>query len=185
MTIQQRGKTICFIDDQNVFHGQQSAGWRIDWQRFVHFFNRDGNELWQVYYFAGEKEDQSVGEENFFQYLREQMRWEVATYPLGRRTVKCLGCGESHSYLAEKGVDVGLAIKMLTLAINKAFETAILVSGDRDYLETVQFIKGLGLRVEVVSWKDGLSDALAAESSAPVIYLDKLKKQIGRSAPKS
>jgi uncharacterized LabA/DUF88 family protein len=69
---------------------------------------------------------------------------------------------------------------MLTLGINKAYDTAILISGDRDYLETVQFIKGLGLRVEIISWSDGLSDALAAESSAPVVYLDDLKKQIGK-----
>lgn len=175
-----RGKTICFIDDQNVFHGQQTKGWRIDWQKFIKFLERNGDEIWQVYYFAGEKENQSEDEGNFFNYLKEQMRWEITTYPLGRRSVTCINCGETHTYLAEKGVDVGLAIKMLTLGINKAYETAVLVSGDRDYLETVQFIKNLGLRVEVVSWKEGLSDALATESSAPVVYLDDLKKQISR-----
>jgi uncharacterized LabA/DUF88 family protein len=175
-----RGKTICFIDDQNVFHGQRDNEWRIDWQRFVKFLSQDNEEIWQVYYFAGEKENQSDGEANYFRFLKEEMRWEIATYPLGRRTIKCVNSGESHTHLAEKGVDVGLAIKMLTLGINKAYDTAILISGDRDYLETVKFIKGLGLRVEVISWSDGLSDALAAESSAPVVYLDDLKNQIGK-----
>ncbi|HEX9927394.1 MAG TPA: NYN domain-containing protein [Pyrinomonadaceae bacterium] len=175
-----RGKTICFIDDQNVFHGQRDNGWRIDWQRFIKYLSQNDEEVWQVYYFGGEKENQSDGEANYFQFLKEEMRWEVVTYPLGKRTIRCLNCGESHTYLAEKGVDVGLATKMLTLGINKAYDTAILISGDRDYLETVQFIKGLGLRVEIISWNDGLSDALAAESSAPVVYLDDLKKQIGK-----
>lgn len=173
-----RGKTICFIDDQNALHGQRSNGWRIDWQKFVQHFSNENEEIWQVYYFGGEKENQSEGEANYFQFLKEQMRWEVTTYPLGKRTVKCVNCGESHTHLAEKGVDVGLAIKMLTLGINRAYDTAILISGDRDYLETVQFVKGLGLRVEVISWRDGMSDALAAESSAPVVYLDDLKDKI-------
>ena len=175
-----RGKTICFIDDQNVFHGQRVNGWRIDWQKFIEFLSRNEDEIWQVYYFGGEKENPTDGELGYFQFLKEEMRWEIATYPLGKRTVHCLNCGDSHTYLAEKGVDVGLAIKMLTLGINKAFDTAILISGDRDYLETVRFVKSLGLRVEVIAWRDGLSDALQAESSAPVVYLDDLKKEIGK-----
>lgn len=173
-----RGKTICFIDDQNIFHGQRGNGWRIDWHKLINFLSPGDEEIWQVYYFGGEREDQSEGESNYFQFLKEQMRWEVSTYPLGKKTIRCINCGESHTHLAEKGVDVGLATKMLTLGINKAYETAILISGDRDYLETVQFIKGLGLRVEIISWKDGLSEALAAESSAPIVFLDKLKDQI-------
>ena len=78
----------------------------------------------------------------------------------------------------EKGVDVGLAIKMLTLGINRAYETAILVAGDRDYLETVQFLKGLGLRVEIIAWRKGLSSDLAAEASEPVTYLDDLRGKL-------
>ncbi|HZH34762.1 MAG TPA: NYN domain-containing protein [Pyrinomonadaceae bacterium] len=176
---QTRGKTICFIDDQNVYHGQRDNGWRIDWQKFIKLIEQDGDELWQVYYFGGEKENQSEGEANYYNFLKEKLRWEIYTYPLGKRTVSCVNCNHTHTLLAEKGVDVGLAIKMLTLGINKAYETAILVSGDRDYLEAVQFVKGLGLRVEVVSWRDGLSDALSAESSAPVVYFDDLEKKIG------
>lgn len=175
-----RGKTICFIDAQNVFHGQRENGWRIDWEKFVKYFSYNGEELWQVYYFAGEKEDLNDGEANFLQFLREKMRWEVCTYPLGRRTVSCSKCGYTQTVAAEKGVDVGLAIKMLTLGINRAYETAILVSGDRDYLEAVDFVKSLGLRVEVVSWRDGLSKDLASESSTPVLILDDLQKHIGK-----
>jgi uncharacterized LabA/DUF88 family protein len=64
------------------------------------------------------------------------------------------------------------------LAVNQAYDTAILVSGDRDYIETVQHIKSRGMRVEVISWRAGLSNDLEAESSAPVVYLDDLRKQL-------
>jgi uncharacterized LabA/DUF88 family protein len=174
-----RGKTICFIDNANIFHGQQDAGWRIDWRRFADHLEREG-EIWQTYFFASTNNPPRAEETNFYQFLKEQLRWEVVLYPLGKRTVCCGACNHSEVLPAEKGVDVGLATKMLMLGINQAFETAILVAGDRDYLETVKYIKGMGLRVEVIAWRDNLSDVLATESSAPVVYLEEIERQIKR-----
>ena len=174
-----RGKTICFIDNANIFHGQQDSGWRIDWERFLKHLEQD-ESIWQTYFFASETDPPREGASSFYQFLKEQLRWEVVVYPLGKKTLKCDNCDHTHTTLVEKGVDIGLATKMLMLAMNQAFETAILVSGDRDYLETVKYIKGMGLRVEVISWRAGLSDALESESSAPVIYLDRLNEQIQR-----
>ncbi|HEV2763204.1 MAG TPA: NYN domain-containing protein [Pyrinomonadaceae bacterium] len=172
-----RGKTICFIDNANIFHGQQDAGWRIDWRKFVEHLARDG-EVWQTYFFASVANPPRPEEEAFFDFLKEQLRWEVMAYSLGKRTVCCTNCRFTETVPAEKGVDVGLATKMLMLGMNQAYETAVLVAGDRDYLETVVFLKGLGLRVEVVAWRDNLSDLLASESSAPVLYHDTLKAEI-------
>jgi uncharacterized LabA/DUF88 family protein len=171
-----RGKTICFIDNANIYHGQVD-NWRIDWQRFIAFLQQNG-EVWQTYFFASETDPPSDSATAFYQFLKEEMRWEVVLYPLGKKTMRCNECGHEHTTYAEKGVDVGLATKMLMLAVNQAYETAILVSGDRDYVETVQHIKGRGLRVEVISWRAGLSSDLEAESSAPVVYLDDLRNQI-------
>jgi uncharacterized LabA/DUF88 family protein len=174
-----RGKTICFIDNANVFHGQQESGWRIDWQKFGRFLDRDG-EIWQTYFFASENDPPLAGETAFYDFLKEKLRWEISIYTLGRKTFQCESCNHKHVVPAEKGVDVGLAIKMLMLGVNQAYDTAVLVAGDRDYLEAVQFVKGLGKRVEVIAWRNGLSDALAAESSSPIIYLDDLKDEVLR-----
>ncbi|HKY05888.1 MAG TPA: NYN domain-containing protein [Blastocatellia bacterium] len=171
-----RGKTICFIDNANIYHGQRS-GWRIDWERFQKYLERDG-EVWQVYFFASYLEPMRPEEEGFFQFLKEDLRWEVVLYTLGKKTVTCNNCDHTVTHPTEKGVDVGLATKMLMLAMNQAYETAMLVAGDRDYLETVKFVKGLGLRVEIISWREGLSNDLAAESSAPVIHIDDLRSEV-------
>lgn len=172
-----RGKTICFIDNANIYYGQAENNWRIDWEKFIRFLEEQG-ETWQTYFFASETDPPSDGATAFYQFLRENLRWEVILYPLGKRTVRCNDCGHEHTSRAEKGVDVGLATKMLMLAVNQAYETAILVSGDRDYVETVKHIKGRGLRVEVIAWRAGLAADLEAESSAPVVYLDDLREQI-------
>jgi uncharacterized LabA/DUF88 family protein len=172
-----RGKTICFIDNANIFHGQQDAGWRIDWEKFAQYLDGDG-EIWQTYFFASEHDPPQSSETSFYSFLKEQLRWEVVLYSLGRKTTSCSRCGHTETSLAEKGVDVGLATRMMILAINQAYETAILVAGDRDYLETVKYIKGLGLRVEVIAWRGNTSDELADESSEHVIYLEELRKKI-------
>jgi uncharacterized LabA/DUF88 family protein len=172
-----RGKTICFIDNSNIFHGQQAVGWRIDWQKFQTKMEEDGS-VWQTYFFASENDPPRALQTSFYRNLKTQLRWEVVLYDLGRKTVNCNGCGHKEVVPTEKGVDVGLATKMLMLAFNKAYETAILVAGDKDFLETVRFIKNLGLRVEVVSWRGGTSPDLAAESSAPVKYLDDMQSSI-------
>jgi uncharacterized LabA/DUF88 family protein len=174
-----RGKAICFIDNANIFYGQQDSGWRIDWQKFLKHLERE-DQIWQVYFFASEQDPPREEATAFYQFLKEQLRWEVILYPLGKRTVKCLQCDHVATVPAEKGVDVGLATKMLMLAMNQAYDTAILVSGDRDYLETVKYVKGMGLRVEVVSWRVNLSDDLAAESSAPVLHFESIRQHVER-----
>jgi len=110
--------------------------------------------------------------------LKQDLHFETIVLPLGRKTVRCGKCGDGRTTYIEKGVDVALATKLLVLANNRAFDTAILLSGDKDYLETVKAVKALGLRVEIVSWRASLSHELADESSAEVIYLDDLRDAI-------
>jgi hypothetical protein len=54
------------------------------------------------------------------------------------------------------------------------------VAGDKDFLETVKFIKNLGMRVEILSWRGSMSPELATESSASVKYLDDFRADIER-----
>jgi uncharacterized LabA/DUF88 family protein len=172
-----RGKTICFIDNSNIFGGQQASGWRIDWARFQQYLEQNG-QVWQVHLFASEQDPPRAIQTNFYRFLKDQLHWEIHLYELGRKSHTCSRCDNNDVTSAEKGVDVGLATKMMVLGVNKAYETAILVAGDRDYLETVKFVKNLGLRVEIISWKGALAPALESESSSSVVLLDSLRGQI-------
>lgn len=175
----QRGKTICFVDNSNVFGGQRASDWRIDWQKLATHIDTNG-PVWQTFFFASEQDPPRAIQTDFYRFLKEQLRWEICLYELGQKTQKCSACGNRERLPAEKGVDVGLATKMLILGFSKAYETAILVSGDKDYLETVKFVKNLGLRVEIISWSASLSPDLRVESSVPVVLLDNLRAQIER-----
>jgi len=54
----------------------------------------------------------------------------------------------------EKGVDVALATDMLSLAIEGAYDVAILVSGDYDYHKAVEAIKKRNLYVEIAYFRN-------------------------------
>jgi len=177
-----RGRTIVFIDNSNVFSGQLNAGWRLDARKLKDYLERSG-KLWQVFFFASVTDPPRYQQTGFYEMLRRDLRWEVELFLLGRKTTKCTQCGHVKQVPVEKGVDVAVATKMLTLAHNRAFDTAVLVSGDKDYLQTVRGVKSLGLRVEIVSWRISLSRDLAVESSGPVIYLEDIRAEIERTAP--
>lgn len=166
-----------YFDNSNIFKAQQTSGWRIDAEKMMARLSRDG-EIWQTYFFAAVNDPPRYSQTAFYRRLKEKLRWETIIFPLGSRTTRCWDCGATRRVHTEKGVDVAIATKMLTHAIVRAFESAILVSGDKDYLETVRTVKNFGLRVEIVSFRASLSGELAAESSAPVVFLDDLRSEI-------
>jgi len=177
-----RGKTIMFVDNSNIFHGSRQAGWRVDAKKLVAKLEQAG-PIWQTFFFAAVSDPPRYSQTNFYKMLKTELHFEMTVLPLGHKTVSCKKCGDHRHVYTEKGIDVGLSTKLLLLAHNRAFETAILLSGDKDYLETVQAVKNMGLRVEIVSWRQSLSKDLAEESSSGVIFLDDLKNEIAMTTP--
>lgn len=176
-----RGKTIMFIDNSNIFHGSRLAGWRIDIKKLHAKLEADG-PIWQTFFFAAVSDPPRYNQTGFYKMLKNDLHYETTVFPLGNKTIRCKKCGDKRHSYTEKGIDVALATTMLVLANNRAFETAILMSGDKDYLETVKAVKQLGMRVEIVSWKNSLSQELGKESSRNVILLDDLKADIEKAA---
>ncbi len=177
-----RGKTIMFFDNSNIFHGQKREGWRIDAEKLMAKLETAG-PIWQVHFFAAVTDPPRFAQTNFYRMLKERLHWETNIFSLGSRTLRCDSCGNTRRTYVEKGVDVAVASRMLTLAMNRAYETAILCSGDKDYLETVRFVKSLGLRVEIVSFRRSLSHDLENESSSPVVFLDDVHADIELAIP--
>ncbi len=172
-----RGRTILYFDNSNIFRGQLDVRWRIDAQKLMAALQKD-SDIWQTYFFAAVTDPPRFSQTGFYHMLKNNLHWETFLFPLGSKTLDCKKCGDKRRVSTEKGVDVAIATTMLKHAMNKAFDTAILVSGDKDYLETVRAVKSFGLRVEIVSFRHSLSKELGNESSCPVLYLDDIKKDI-------
>lgn len=58
----------------------------------------------------------------------------------------------SMEYLGEKGVDIAVAVKMIDLSIGGKCDKIILISGDYDYVEAIQYVKNNLIKFNVVSF---------------------------------
>lgn len=53
-------------------------------------------------------------------------------------------------YIGEKGVDIALAVKMISLSVEKKCDKIILISGDYDYAEAISYVKNNMTKVHIV-----------------------------------
>jgi uncharacterized LabA/DUF88 family protein len=63
------------------------------------------------------------------------------------RVETCCHCGAALSLTEEKGVDVAIATDMIKLAWEDAYDWAVLVSSDRDFIPAVEFLNAKGCKV--------------------------------------
>ncbi|MFX1236029.1 MAG: NYN domain-containing protein, partial [Promethearchaeota archaeon] len=79
----------------------------------------------------------------------------------------------------EKKVDIIIAIDIISLAYENAYDTAILVSGDGDFIPVVKKVKELDKKIELWAFKYSLSNALKEElRHEDINYLDDILNEI-------
>ncbi|MDR0694143.1 MAG: NYN domain-containing protein [Prevotellaceae bacterium] len=62
----------------------------------------------------------------------------------------------TQGYIGEKGVDIALAVKMISLSVEKKCDKIILVSGDYDYAEAIQYVKNNMTKIHIVKIHKGI-----------------------------
>ncbi|WP_419910290.1 NYN domain-containing protein [Candidatus Poriferisodalis sp.] len=60
---------------------------------------------------------------------------------------RCPQCGSDMRGTEEKGVDVRMAIEMISLAMLGSYDIAVLVSSDRDFIPVAEFLSSRGITV--------------------------------------
>ncbi len=95
---------------------------------------------------------------DFFNILKEEFHYEVDVFPInfrGRRLRRKDRDPNDDFEPKEKCVDIALATSLLYYAaIPNAYDLAIAVIGDRDYLPVLQHVRRLGKRIAIASIKD-------------------------------
>ena len=76
----------------------------------------------------------------------------------------------------EKGIDIALATDLVSLAWENAFDTAVIVSGDSDFLEAIRRVKQKGRKVEIVAFNASFSADKKTAGDRTVILDDILDK---------
>jgi uncharacterized LabA/DUF88 family protein len=175
-----RGRTICFIDNSYIFRGSYKHQWRVDFRKLVELLSGPG-PVWQTYFFASEEDPPNMDQTNLYKYLKMVLHFEVYLYPLRKRQMRCNACGNEWSSYSEKAAAIGMGTILVSLAYNNAFDTAVLVTGDSDFLEPIQTVKSLGKRIELAAWRDSIAQELEMEASIGVLYLDEHREDLERS----
>ncbi len=141
-------KVIVFIDGSYMFHASQriKRGWKIDYHKLVTTVLGPSRTLVRVYFYTGIAVPPPPAQVRFHQALK-YLGFSVVTKPLRKR-------GE---VWVEKGVEVALVTDLIGLAIRNAYDTAILVSGDSDYMSALDEVKRLGKRVEVAAFESDVA----------------------------
>ena len=81
----------------------------------------------------------------FFDSLRRHHRYEVFRYETDYRGHRVRRTPGDEGYTPpEKAVDVGLATSLLEMAAVSAYDIAIVVCGDRDFVPALQAVRRLG-----------------------------------------
>lgn len=134
-------RVAIFIDGSNLYHALLKNFGRadIDFFAFANFL-AGTNSLAKVYYYNSplnqkEKPEEYRRQQKFFASLSKIPKFEIN---LGRLEKRPKG------QPVEKGVDVKLAVDMLRLAYSNAYEIAILVSGDADFVLAIKAAQDFG-----------------------------------------
>ncbi len=168
--LDQTDRVMIFIDSSNLFHACKAfrQGFKMDYEKLRDVLSA-GRKMIRTYFYASfnpENKEIKERQTRFYNALQEK-GFHVVTKPLRKR----------NDGLIEKGIDIALAVDMLSLGFHKAYDVAILVSGDGDFIPAVNVIKSLGLRVEVAMFMNALNPDLKRIADR-FIALDELADKI-------
>jgi uncharacterized LabA/DUF88 family protein len=140
-----RGRVAVFIDGNNLFHAARFHNIDIDYNKLLRVLLGDGRLL-RAFFYTGV----DVGAERqqgFLLWMRRNgfrvVQKELKTFYDGTR---------------KANLDVEIAVDMLSLA--GRYDTAVLVSGDEDFVYAVYAVAYKGCRVEIAGFRSNTAPKL-------------------------
>jgi len=173
-------RVAIFIDGSNFYHSVKELFFIHDNVDFrAQGFNALINELAKgrllvgVYYYNAPLDrnfnpDIYSKQQSFFAELKRLPGWFV---------ILCRMRKDGTGQYTVKGDDIHIAVDMVGLAYEDAFDTAILVSGDGDFVPAIKKVQKLGKRVENAYFSISSSSFLKQTCNSSVL-LDDLTDRI-------
>jgi hypothetical protein len=151
-------KVCIFIDGQNFYRSllRYDESLRVDYDRLATWITQAvGGQsalFGGAYYYVGVSADAPALVENFLKGLELRPGYFVKREGRVRRSGRCPSCGNDYEYTTEKRVDTRLVADLIHYAANGAYDAAVLVSGDDDFVPAVEAVNALGKQVWVATW---------------------------------
>ncbi len=143
--IGQRGLVAVFIDGNNLFHAARFHNIDIDYNKLLRVLVGNGRLL-RAFFYTG-VDAGAERQQGFLLWMRRNgfrvVHKELKTFFDGTR---------------KANLDVEIAVDMLSLA--GKYDTAVLVSGDEDFVYAVNSVSYKGCRVEVAGFRSNTAPKL-------------------------
>ena len=140
-----RGRVAVFIDGNNLFHAARFHNVDIDYNKLLRVLLGDGRLL-RAFFYTG-VDAGAERQQGFLLWMRRNgfrvIQKELKTFYDGTR---------------KANLDVEIAVDMLSLA--GRYDTAVLVSGDEDFVYAVNAVAYKGCRVEVAGFRSNTAPRL-------------------------
>jgi uncharacterized LabA/DUF88 family protein len=140
-----RGRVAVFIDGNNLFHAARFHNIDIDYNKLLRVLLGDGRLL-RAFFYTG-VDVAAERQQGFLLWMRRNgfrvIHKELKTFYDGTR---------------KANLDVEIAVDMLSLA--GRYDTAVLVSGDEDFVYAVNAVAYKGCRVEVAGFRSNTAPKL-------------------------
>ena len=135
----QLGRVAVSIDAANVIYSLRDLGWRIDYKKLKRFFETKA-DLASIYFYAAYF-DGDAGRQNLLEMLSRK------GFIVRSKVVKVIRT--KTGVLHKANCDVELTMDAMT--VYRDFDTAVLMSGDSDFVPLVRFLQSHRKQVVVVS----------------------------------
>src|SRR5687768_5250500 len=140
-----RGRVAVFIDGNNLFHAARFHTVDIDYNKLLRILLGDGRLL-RAFFYTG-VDAGAERQQGFLLWMRRNgfrvVQKELKTFYDGTR---------------KANLDVEIAVDMLSLA--GRYDTAVLVSGDEDFVYAINAVAYKGCRVEVAGFRSNTAPRL-------------------------
>jgi len=152
-------RIIIFIDNSNIFQGFKKYNIKADYEKLKSFIAR-GRQLQSIFLYEGV----------VYPISPQKKRWYKELSNRSGYMIKASFDKIAPDGAVEKKVDIKIAIDIVSLAYENAYDTAVLVSGDGDFVPVVKKLKELEKNIEVWAFKYSLANVLKEEVEQENIY---------------
>ncbi len=161
-------RIIIFIDNSNIFKGFRKYNIKANYEKLKNIITK-GRKLHGIFLYEGVVYPLSPEKKKWYKDLNEKSGYIIKT-SFDKITF---------NNAFEKKIDIKIAIDVISLAYENAYDTAVLVSGDGDFIPVIKKLKELDKNVEVWAFSYSLANALKEElKQENLYYLDDILSRI-------
>lgn len=160
-------RVALFLDGKRFYLGWKecSPNCDIDFSRLAKWltYRVGGGLLTGVYCYYQEFSSEHLTQleedlQGFFELLQLQEGLFIESFAARVGHLTCAQCGTSSSLKERKNMDIAIASNMLQLAVADAYDVAVFISDDADYVPVLKAVQLMGKQAYVASWSTAAID---------------------------